>query len=292
MKVLIIGGSGFLGYFILNNLKVRNSVNYTYYKNQIPNESGFQLDISKKTEVLNLILKINPDVIIYTPALTVDLSETNKELAEQIHVNAIQNIIEGCRTTSSKLVYISTTYVFDGSKIFLEDDVVIPGNNYGLSKLKAENLVKDSELPFLILRTDQPYYWKKHWQHNNSVLRVMDTLSQNKILEEVEDWYSVPTFVPDFVNALEKLLQLNKTGIFHLTGSDYISRYEWSILVAEIFNLNKDLIHPINSSSLNLPAKRFNINVSNDKIFKETGIKMKTVKEGLIEMFNTKLNNY
>ena len=288
MKILVIGGSGFLGYYIVQKLKTHNDVEFTYFKHKIPELNGHYLDITNKKTTIELISKINPDVVIHTPALTVDLSETDKEFAEQIHVNGIQNVIDGCRATSSKLVYLSTTYVFDGRKQFLEDDVTIPGNYYGFTKSKAENLVKNSDLPFLILRTDQPYYWKKHWHHNNSVLRAIDTLSQNKILEEVEDWYNLPTYVPDFVNALESLLVLNKTGIFHLTGSDFISRYDWSVMVAEIFQLNKKLIKPINSSSLKLPAKRFSINADNQKFFDETGIKMRGIKECLIEMYSSR----
>ena len=71
-----------------------------------------------------------------------------------------------------------------------------------------------------------------------------------------------------------RLIQLKKEGIFHVCGTDFLNRYEWAKLTAEIFHLDPDLIKPINSSSLNLPAKRVNGNLSNNKLFRETGIRM------------------
>ncbi len=87
---------------------------------------------------------------------------------------------------------------------------------------------------------------------------------------------------------IENLVDSNLTGIFHVCGSDFVSRYEWATLTAQIFQLDSNLIKPINSSSLNLSAKRVNGNLSNEKLFRETGIRMLGVKEGLIEMFKTK----
>lgn len=287
MKILVIGGSGFLGYYIVQNLKLHNDVEFTYYKHKIAELNGYNLDITNKKNTIALISKINPEIVIHTPALTVDLCEADPKLADLVHVEGVHNVIDGSKLTSSKLVYLSTTYVFDGSKKkFVEDDMLNPGNYYGLSKSRGENLVKKSNLPFLIVRTDQPYYWKKKWHHTNSVLRVLDTLKEGKILREIKDWHSVPTYVPDFVKGLESLLALNKTGIFHLTGPDFISRYDWSLMVADVFGLNKKIIHPVSSSSLKLPAKRFNINVDNQKIYKETGVKMRGIKEGLIDMYS------
>ncbi|KAF6245794.1 SDR family oxidoreductase [Nitrosopumilus sp. b2] len=292
MKILTIGGSGFLGYYLTKNLTLHNyDTNFTFSQNPVPNLDGFQLDITNKKNVLELISKLEPEIVIHTPALTVDICENDHNLADLIHVEGIKNIIESCKLLSSKLVYVSTTYVFDNSKKkFYEDDMPTPGNYYGKTKLDAENLVKKSELSYLIVRTDQPYFWAQKWHHKNSVLRVLDTLKKGQILNEVKDWFSVPTYVPDFVNALESLLALDKTGIYHLTGPDFINRFDWSLMVAEIFGLDKNLIHPINSSTLNLPAKRFSINVDNQKIFNETGIKMRGIKESLVDMHSKDLS--
>ena len=83
MKILVIGGSGFLGYYIVQKLKTHNDVEFTYFKHKIPELNGHYLDITNKKTTIELISKINPDVVIHTPALTVDLSETDKKFAEQ-----------------------------------------------------------------------------------------------------------------------------------------------------------------------------------------------------------------
>ena len=289
MKILVIGGSGFLGYNIVKHLQSKqHDVTFTYNKNSIPEMDGVKLNITKKEDIINLIKILKPDLLIHTPSVSsVDLCETDHKIADLINVEGIKNIIQGCIDYSCKLVYISTTYVFDGKKNkFTEEDLPTPGNYYGHTKLLAENLIKNSGLPYLILRTDQPYYWAETWHHTNSVLRVLDYLKAKKDLNEIVDWYNVPTYVPDFTTALEFLINKKKTGIFHVTGPDFINRYDWSLLVAKIFKLDSFFIHSINSSSLNLPAKRCNIHVDNQKLFRETGIKMRSLEESLIDMYS------
>ena len=145
-------------------------------------------------------------------------------------------------------------------------------------------MVKDSKLPYLILRTDQPYCWSENYQHTNSILRVLESLRTKKNLREIVDWWNVPTYVPDFVDAVWKLLEQNSEGIFHVVGSNFVNRYDWSITVANIFGLKKELIIPIFSEEMNLPVKRSNVNLSNKKLYEKTGIKMSGIKEGAIKM--------
>ncbi len=291
MKILVIGGSGTIGSKIVRKfIENKNDVVYTYYENKLNVGIGYRLDIRKKDETIDLISKIKADLVIHTAALTnVDLCETDKKLADSINVTGTENVITGCQKTNSKIVYISTSFIFNGEKNkYFEDDEPSPVTYYGLTKLKGEELVKNSKLSFLILRTDQPYDWKEKWQHMNSVIRVLDNLRFGRIHKEVADWYNTPTYVPDFVRATWKLLQDDEVGIYHLTGSEFINRYDWSLSIADIFGLNRDLIKPITSDSLNLPVKRVNVNLYNNKIIKKTGIQMSGIKDGLLEMYKNK----
>lgn len=289
MKLLIIGGTGVIGFKLFNHF-VQNKIDteFTYHKNDLHLARGHQLDITSKHDTVKLITKIKPDVVVHATALTnVDLCETNNTLANSINVEGTENILAGCKAANCKIVYLSTSFVFDGKKKqYSEDDSTSPSTYYGMTKFKGEEIVKNSGLDYLILRTDQPYCWTEKWQHSNSVLRVLETLRESKILREIVDWYNTPAYVPDFVRAAKKLLDDNVTGIYHLVGSDFINRYDWSLLIADVFGLNKNMIEPINSDTLNLPAKRVNVNLSNQKLFQKTGIRMLGVKDGLIEMFN------
>lgn len=210
-------------------------------------------------------------------------------MADSINLKGTLNVVEGCKESKSSIVYVSTSFVFDGiKKIYSEEDPVSPTTHYGITKSKGEDIVRSSNLPYLILRTDQPYGWIEKWQHTNSVLRMIQTLESGKILKEISNWYNTPTYVPDFVKATTKLMELSKTGTYHVVGPDFVNRYEWAITAAEIFGLDKNRIEPINSDNLNLSAKRVNVKLDNSKLFNHTGIKMRGLKDGLNDMFNSK----
>lgn len=286
MKILVIGGSGVLGFNLIKYLKKLNEVHYTFYKNKISEPNGYELNIADKEKTVNLINDINPDVIIHTAALTnVDRCETEKELANSINVVGTKNIIEGAKKSNSKIIFVSTSAVFSGNKKEnFEEDITDPISNYGITKVIGEKAIQQSGLPYLILRTDQPYCWPEKWQHTNSVKRVIETLKSNSLLKEIEDWYNTPTYVIDFVKAVIKLIQNNENGIFHLVGPDFLNRVEWALITAEIFKLKKEMIKSINSKELGLEAKRSNVRLNNEKINKKIKISFLGVKEGLIDM--------
>jgi dTDP-4-dehydrorhamnose reductase len=286
MKILIIGGSGVIGFNLIKYFKNTNDVHYTFLKNKISELNGHQLDITNKEETIGLINRVNPNIIIHTAALTnVDKCETEKQLANSINIDGTKNIIEGAKENKIKIIFLSTSAVFSGNKKEnTEEDITDPISNYGVTKVVGEEIVKKSNLPYLILRIDQPYCWHEKWQHTNSVKRVIDTLKSGIILKEITDWYNTPTYVPDFVKVTAKLIQNNEVGIFHLVGPDFINRYDWALLTAENFNFKKEMINPINSKELNLIAKRANVKLNNEKVSKKTGILFLGIKDGLIDM--------
>ncbi len=293
MKILVIGGSGLIGsYFIKAILKENHNLIFTYYINKTHFANSIYLDVQDRLSTIKTIQKINPELIIICNALTgVDLCEENPSLTDSINVKGTQNIVDGCIGINCKIVFISTSAVFDGRKNeYHENDQTNPTGVYGMSKLQGELIIKNSNLPFLILRTDQPYCWNEKWQHTNSVIRVMDNLEKNLTFNEITDWFNTPTYVPDFVKASMKLIQNNSQGIFHLVGSDYIDRFSWAEKTAKIFNLKRELINPIHSSELKLSVERKNIHLNNDKLFQTIGYRMIGVDEGLQEMYDMSNN--
>jgi len=291
LKILIVGGSGMIGYKLANFLlKQGYEICSTYNKNMINDLNSIFLDVVDSTSIEVVFKKFNPDIVIHCAALAnVDLCETEHELADKINIQGTLNVVNACKKNNSKLIFVSTSYVFDGKKnIYYEDDETLSITYYGYTKMMGEKLVKNSHLDYLILRTDQPYGWTETWQRSNSVLNVINDLKLDKDKNEIIDWFNTPTYLDDFVLTTSLLIQKQSTGIFHLVGPDFINRVEWAKIIAEVFNLNKNKIHSIDSSSLNLPAKRGNIRISNKKLEKETGIIMKGVKLGAEDM----LKNY
>lgn len=286
-KILITGGSGMIGYKLATfYLRQGFPVYVSYNKSIIHDTNSVFLDITDKTNTEIVFKKFNPDIVIHCAALAnVDLCETNHELANKINIQGTANIVNMSKKNNSKIVFISTSYVFDGKKsIYSEDDKTLGTTYYGYTKMKGEELVERSHLDYLILRTDQPYGWTESWQRSNSVLNVINDLKSGKIKNEIKNWYNTPTYLEDFVSASHTLIKKQCSGIFHLVGPDFINRVEWTKIVAEVFNLDKNKINSIDSSALNLPAKRVNVRISNKKLEKETGIIMRGVKLGAEDM--------
>jgi len=293
MNIGIIGGSGFIGTYLLRSfLKKEHKLKYSFFSNEPPYSNKIKLDITNQNDVEKFFESNDFDLIIFASALTnVDLCETNPEMAHKINVTGIQNVVNSCKNYNSKIIYISTSAVFDGSKLsFNEWDQPNPTSVYGKTKLVGEGIVKNAKIENLILRTDQPYGWIEKWHHPNSVTKVIEKLSKKKQYNEISDWYNTPTYVLDFVNAMNLLIKKRKEGIFHIVGSEYISRYEWAQKTAKIFGFDKKLIQKISSSQLKLPVKRYNIHLNNDKLEDETGHKMMNVNEGLEEMLKMQIN--
>ena len=172
---------------------------------------------------------------------------------------------------------------------FTENDECNPSTYYGYTKSVGEKIIIESGLDYKIIRIDQPYGWKESWQEDNSVTRMLSNFKKG-LVKEITDWYNNPTYLKDIVYGVNKLMEIRKSGIYHIVGPDFISRFEWSKIVAEVFSEDPKKIEPIHSSQLDLPAKRARINLSNDKIT-ETGIKMKGVKEAMTDMLLEKQTN-
>ena len=147
MKIVIIGGSGTIGSYLIKSCKNEGyDTEFTFYKNKPQNEQGHFLDITKRKDTIELIKKINPQIVFLTSAITnMDLWERNLNLAKTTNVIGTQNVVDGCKTVNSKLIYLSTSAVFDGAKSeYSEVDIPSPSNTYGLTKLEGEKIVQKS----------------------------------------------------------------------------------------------------------------------------------------------------
>ena len=292
MKILVIGGSGRIGFDLCQFFSEKHQIFPTFNEHDITNFflNAKKLDATNFNDVITLFDLIKPDVVLHTAALTnVDLCETNHKLADIMNVKTTENIVEASKILKTKIVYFSTSYVFDGKKkIYVENDSTSPTTYYGRTKEIGENIIKNYDHDWLILRTDQPYGWIQPWQKDNSVTRILKNFSNNQPVKDVIDWFNNPTLVNDICNSLSLLLDKQKSGIYHLVGNDFINRFEWAKITAETFRLEKEKILPIDSKELNLAVKRTNVNLSNKKIFQDTNYTMNGVREGLLYMYDNK----
>ena len=264
MKILITGSNGLLGQKIVK-LCIKYKIVFiatskgTNRNPDCPENFYFNLDICNKLEINNLVDSFHPTHLIHTAAITdVDKCELNKELSYETNVLATKYLFESCQRHLANFCFLSTDFVFDGTiGNYSETDKVNPISYYGKCKVEAENiLINSSYKNWTIARTIIVYGQAKNMSRSNLVLWVYESLQNNKQINVVTDQFRTPTWAEDLAWACLELSKQNKKGIFHISGNNYVSMFEFANIVARFFNLNNSLIHPITSKSLNQSAKR------------------------------------
>lgn len=261
-RILITGSNGLLGQKMVELL---SRTTYPLMLVSLENRSVFdeeilpyrQLDLTKRQDVRKIVDEFEPDVIVHTAAVTdVDLCEKERGLAWQVNVGSVENLTYAAKLVGAKIIHLSTDYVFDGnSGPYTEADRPNPISYYGRTKLASENALLTSDVPTAILRT-MVLYGMGIGIKQNFALWLYNNLSENKSIKVVDDQIGNPTLVDDLAFAILKIMELNKTGIYHVAGKDIVSRYDFAIALAGIYSFNKKLITPVKSSTFKQPAPR------------------------------------
>jgi len=259
MKILITGGSGLLGSKISEIAIQKGHETYSGYNTH---ESTYgipiKLDITNNKNVQNVFEMIQPEVVIHAAALTnVDTCEKDKELARKINVEGTRNIVESSECYKAFLVSVSTDYIFSGKKgMYNEANIPRPINNYGATKLEAEVIVKNSITKWCIARTSVIYGATPAAGKINFALWVLQKLKKGEKLNIITDQWVSPTLNTNLTEMIFDIIELDLLGTYHLAGATSINRYNFALLVAETFQLDKKLISPAKSSEMNWFAKR------------------------------------
>jgi dTDP-4-dehydrorhamnose reductase len=259
LKLLITGASGLYGSKLAELTTARNYAVYSgYSRDQPPYGTPIQFDVSDKSRVEEVLKKVNPDVVVHAAALTdVDKCEMNRELAWKVNVEGTKNIVEQIKMRHSFLVYISTDYVFNGETgQYKETDRTDPINYYGLTKLKAEELVKDLVDEYCVARASVIYGSTPAAGKVNFALWVLSKLERNEQVRIVTDQWNSPTLNANLAEMTLEIMERKLTGTFHLSGATRINRYDFAKLIAQTFNLDASLVNPCTSSEFSWAAKR------------------------------------
>lgn len=229
MKYLITGYNGQLGYDIKREL-ISRGVNET----SILAVDKDEMDITNREQVFNVVKEFNPDVIFHCAAWTaVDKAEDMKDLVNEVNVIGTKNITDASIETDSKILYMSTDYVYDGTKdgIYVETDNVNPKSVYGETKFLGEEEVR---------RNPKHYITRISWVfgiNGNNFIKTMLKLSEKlNELNVVDDQIGSPTYTVDLSHLLVDMANTDKYGTYHVTNDNYCS---WAEFAEYIFKINK-----------------------------------------------------
>lgn len=285
-KIFTIGGSGMVGSRITELLRDKYSFDDLSLTSGVDITNPQSLDVIKKD--------IEHEVVILLAAKAdVDGCETDKRSGEdgtawKINVGGVKHVVDACLNTNKKLIYISTDFVFDGENTpeggYREEDKPNPINWYAETKYRGEEVVRNSGLPFIIARIAYPY--RKEFELKKDFVRaIVSRLKSNQTVAAITDHVMTPTFIDDIAFALDKLIETDSKGIFHVTGSQSLTPYDAAILIADKFGLDKSLITKTTRAEYfaGKAPRPFNVSMNNDRI-KNLGVKIKSFEEGLVSL--------
>ena len=233
MKYLITGYKGQLGYDIKRELLKRGTS-----EDEILAIDKEEMDITDKNAVDKVVTDFNPDVIFHCAAFTsVDKAEEMEEDVYNINVLGTKNLTDASIKKNSLIIYMSTDYVFDGTKdgLYTEEDKVNPKSVYGKTKYLGEEEVRRNPKHF-ITRISWVFGINGH-NFVKTMLRLADT---HDTLNVVDDQIGSPTYTVDLAKVLVDMSNGNsdKYGTYNVTNSDYCSWAEFADYILKSNNKN------------------------------------------------------
>ncbi len=280
MKILILGGSGMLG---------KECKEFLGRRHEIIVPSRESLDIVSWDQVIESLQEITPEIILNCAAFAdVDGCEDNDFAVRKVNVEGPRNLAQGAARFGSKLIHISSDYVFDGQKTlpqpYFEDDLVRPLSAYGKSKAESETAVRENAPDYIILRTGWLYSHNK----NNFVKSILSAAlgKKAKVLKVVNDQFGSPTWTLRVANQIETLLNHGGKGTYHATAEGFCSRFEWAEFIVQKLGLNVP-IEPCKTEAFPRPARRPVNSILENRLLKKQGVHvMKDWKEDLEEFLD------
>lgn len=293
-RVLITGSNGLLGqklvmllsrgtdYELMLTSKQGSSI---FHEDDLPYR---QLDITNRNDVRRIVDEFQPEVIVNTAAITnVDSCEAERETAWNVNVSGVENLAIAAKFVGAKIIHLSSDYIFDGKNgPYDEETKPNPLSYYGRTKLASENVLRTNDIPYTIVRT-MVLYGVSPRVKLNFLLWLIYELERGKPVRVVDDQYGNPTLVDDLAYAILKILTFDREGIYHIAGSEWLSRYDFAVKLAKQFGLNKNLVTPVKTVVLRQPAQRpLRSGLITLKAETQLGIKMSNVEQGLMIVKN------
>lgn len=264
--IMVTGSNGLLGGFLIPLLRQRGyrvlatgrgscRLPSEWFDDQVVYCS---LDITEGMAVWNFIQEYRPRYIIHAAAMTqADDCEQHPVECWDVNVTATRFLCHAAASVGAYMLYVSTDFIFDGiSGPYQETDVPGPVNYYGCSKLAAERAVMSSGITCAIVRTVLVYGRSDHQARSNIMTWVRDNLMAGKPIRVVEDQMRTPTYAGDLADGILRVLEQHATGIWHISGGEFLTPYDMAIATAAYLRLDAKLMTPVTADTFSQPARR------------------------------------
>lgn len=282
-RLLIVGASGLVGSRLAALAEGRYQVHRTFLSHPLAEPGSTRLDATDREAVFRLVDRVRPALVVDTHALNnVDYCETHHEEAWRSNVDGSRNVAEASKKVGATYTFLSTDYVFDGAKAtYTEEDEPRPLNHFARTKVAVEQSLAAMDFGYVVARTSVVY--GMGGANKTPFARwLIGKLRRREPVRIVHDQKNNPTFADNLAQQLLALHEGGETGIFHGTGRDCLSRYDFAREIAEVFDLDVGLIIPVTTAELGQAAPRpLTVNMSTVKIDRATGIPSLRVRDGL-----------
>lgn len=257
MKVLVTGVKGQLGFDVVNELEKRGI--------EAVGVDIQEMDITDRTSVEQVIRQEAPDAVIHCAAYTaVDAAEENEALCRRVNADGTRNIAEVCKALDSKMIYISTDYVFsgEGERPWEPEDERAPKSVYGQTKYEGELAVQELLEKYFIVRIA----WVFGVNGRNFVKTMLKLAENHDTITVVNDQFGSPTYTYDLARLLVDMVQTDKYGIYHATNEGICSWYDFACAIFKEAGISMN-VKPVTSEEYGAKASRpANSRMSKEKL--------------------------
>jgi dTDP-4-dehydrorhamnose reductase len=294
--ILVTGASGLLGASIVSLAQAQGREVVGLYHRHPVHIDGVKLlavDLTDQAKALRVFNELDPSSVVHCAAATgVDWCEEHPDEAHRSNV-MMSTVIAGITAQSgARLLYVSTDSVFDGERgNYAETDAPGPVNVYAKTKLQGEREVLRENPAAAIARVNL-YGW--NGQNKDSLAEwVLRKLTAGSVVSGFSDVVFCPVLANDLAEVMLALLDQNLQGLYHVVGSEAVTKYEFARRVASKFGFDPERVVPAHLADAGLKARRpLNTSLNTGKICVALGRAMPDVEAGLRRFAELRDNGY
>ncbi|NCN03894.1 MAG: sugar nucleotide-binding protein [Candidatus Pacebacteria bacterium] len=247
------------------------------------------VDITNLDQVRKVFASSSADYVLHLAAFTNvtaawEQSDDKTGLAYQVNVEGTRNLVKACQEFGKQMIHISTAYVFDGESqgLYIEEDPIKPIEWYGQTKAWAEEVVREADIDWTILRIDQPFR-SDQFPKVDIAHRIIYGLENGTLYPQFTNHYFGPTFIDDFAKIIDWVIRTKTMGLYHATSGEKWSDYKFAQLINQALKLNGVIKEGDLDEYLKTISRPYQRNTALDssKLIGMLDFKLKSVREAI-----------